>query len=372
MKRPALLFLLVLPAMIAAQEPVIIDHSCSDLSQIPIEWIENAKDYLHIGYGHTSHGSQLTSGMDAIESFYADGIYEWSHEGGPGELLLFEGAGYGSGYLELDCGYEGWADETREYLADHPECNVIIWSWCGQVNNVDVQSHYLEPMAQLEEEHPDVYFVYMTGHLEGEGPDGSLFMANQQIRDYCISSNKILFDFADIEKYDPDADFNYQEYYADDACNYTPPGGGSANWANDWLAANPEHELTQISQNCGSCAHSVSLNCVKKGIACWHLWARLAGWNGPAAITEQYAHPNDISIKIYPNPAKQHLNIILSESIFCNTVELWDIEGSQLFSQLVNQHKKEFYLADIDIPDGIYVVRIVGGDQIYQGRVCIN
>ena len=41
-----------------------------------------------------------------------------------------------------------------------------------------------------------------------------------------VHSNKILYDFADIEKYSPDADTNFQEYYADDACDYNHPSGG--------------------------------------------------------------------------------------------------------------------------------------------------
>jgi len=40
-----------------------------DLKSIPIEWIEEAKKSLNIAYGHTSHGSQLTSGM-ANRCFY--------------------------------------------------------------------------------------------------------------------------------------------------------------------------------------------------------------------------------------------------------------------------------------------------------------
>ncbi len=126
-----------------AQEPVIIDHTCDDLLSIPSEWIEAAKDNLWIGYGHTSHGSQLTSGMNAVESYYNDGTYNWSHEGGEGLLHMFEGDGYGDGYLDHDCGYPGWDDETREYLDLFPDCNVIMWSWCGQVNSVDLPSHYL-------------------------------------------------------------------------------------------------------------------------------------------------------------------------------------------------------------------------------------
>ncbi|MFH1049305.1 MAG: T9SS type A sorting domain-containing protein [bacterium] len=257
---------------------IIIDHNCINLADIPDQWIDSAKANLHIGYGHTSHGSQLASGMDALESYYTNGKYNWSHSGGAGELHMFEGDGYGSGYLDHDCGYTSWVAETREYLDNFPTCNVIIWSWCGQVNDVNLTTHYLEPMTQLESDYPNVKFVYMTGHLEGLGPDGSLYHANQQIRDYCNNNNKILFDFADIEKYTPDCDTNFQQYYANDACDYNHPQGGTRNWANNWLGNHPGDVLTQISQYCSSCAHSVSLNCTKKGIACWFLWARLAGW----------------------------------------------------------------------------------------------
>jgi hypothetical protein len=178
----------------------IIDHTCINLKSIPMEWIETAKENLHIGYGHTSHGSQLTSGMSAIENHFTDGTYNWSHDGSNGSLHLFEGDGYGEGYLDHDVGYPQWYDETREYLNTFPETNVIIWSWCGQVGYTNLQSHYFDQMELLETAYPGVKFVYMTGHLNGEGPDGSIKTANDQIRDYCTNNAKILFDFADIEK----------------------------------------------------------------------------------------------------------------------------------------------------------------------------
>ncbi|MFC2130474.1 T9SS type A sorting domain-containing protein [Bacteroidota bacterium] len=279
MKKTTLfLIALIFPVLCFSQSAIIIDHNSIDLTDIPDRWIDSAKANLFIGYGHTSHGSQLASGMNALESYYSNGKYDWSHSGGAGELHLFEGDGYGEGYLDHDCGYTGWDDETREYLDGFPDCNVIIWSWCGQVNDVNLETHYFEPMEDLESDYPYVKFVYMTGHLEGLGPDGSLYQANQQIRDYCNQNNKILFDFADMEKYTPDLDTNFQNYNANDACNYNHPEGGERNWANNWLGNYPSHLLTQISQYCSSCAHSVSLNCTKKGIACWFLWARLAGW----------------------------------------------------------------------------------------------
>lgn len=66
-----ILFTLTLSYSIG-QSPIIIDHNCIELNTIPTEWIIKAKDDLHIGYGHTSHGSQLISGMNAIEEYFSN------------------------------------------------------------------------------------------------------------------------------------------------------------------------------------------------------------------------------------------------------------------------------------------------------------
>ncbi|PLW99388.1 MAG: hypothetical protein C0593_03290 [Marinilabiliales bacterium] len=344
-----LFFLFAFADRATAQEPVIIDHSCINLESVPVEWIGAAKENLWIGYGHTSHGSQLISGMNALESYFENGLYDWSHDGGEGKLHLFEGDGYGDGYLDHDCGYTGWDDETREYLDLFPECNVIIWSWCGQVNGVYLSSHYLQPMEQLEADYPDVTFVYMTGHLEGEGPEGSLYIANQEIRDYCSENDKILFDFADIEKYSPEADTNFQEYYANDECNYIHPAHGTKNWALDWLGFHQGEELELISQHCSSCAHSVSLNCVKKGIACWFLWARIAGWDGVNTGVHQSLSEN--VIKIYPNPATDMLYIETSRDI--ERVEIYDIHGREI------SNTNNLSISTTEFNNGIYILRFI-------------
>ena len=54
-------------------EPLIIDHTCTDITLIPQSAIEQAKSTLHIAYGHTSHGSQLTTGMDGLVAFADNG-----------------------------------------------------------------------------------------------------------------------------------------------------------------------------------------------------------------------------------------------------------------------------------------------------------
>jgi hypothetical protein len=265
---------------------IIIDHTCTDIRQIPQTAIENAKNTLHIGYGHTSHGSQITDGMSGLIQFannsgkglnLPDDIFAFNNGGTNGALDLEEGDGYGNGWLDHDCGYyPDWVNETREYLdaPSHSDVNVIMWSWCGQASHRSEQEMidtYLAPMTQLEAEYPEVTFVYMTGHADGSGLQGNLHQRNQQIRTYCRQNGKVLYDFYNIECYDPDGTY-YGDQNVNDQCNYN---GG--NWAIEWQNS---HTQGVDWYQCGS-AHSQPLNANQKAYAAWWLWARLAGWNGP-------------------------------------------------------------------------------------------
>ena len=167
--------------------PIIVNHQCTILADIPREAIQDAIDDLVIAFGHTSHGSQLVTGMDSLAAFVGDDIYSWSMDGSGGTLELRDKV------MPYDLGYESWEPDTRAYLNSHPEVNVIIWAWCGQVVHATEAyiDEYLADMTALEVDYPDVSFVYMTDHLVGWTYESNPFIRNQQIRDYCIANNKI-------------------------------------------------------------------------------------------------------------------------------------------------------------------------------------
>ncbi len=253
---------------------IIADHSCTDVSAIPEAAIENAKATLHIAYGHTSHGSQIVTGMTGLVGFLGD-LYGFN-DGGTGGALDLKDQPF-SGASDLgNPDRIAWAAATRAYLDAHPAINVVIWSWCGQVSSATEEDIdlYLDLMSGLEADYPGVRFVYMTGHLDGSGLTGNLHLRNEQIRAYCAAHDKVLYDFADIETYDPDGVW-YGDKIPNDACDYDTDANGTrdGNWAIEWQNAHPGEWYACTS------AHSQPLNANRKAYAAWWLWARLAGWH---------------------------------------------------------------------------------------------
>ena len=285
----------------ARTEPLIVDHTTDNINSIPQAWIEAAKENIHIAHGHTSHGSQISTGMSGLVAFangsgrglsLPENIFQYdpdSNNGGT-HLHYFEGSGYDvSGDLAYDVGYSEWVQRTYDYLGtvdtgtgkgtNHPEINVLMWSWCGQVSSIseaNLITHYLQPMAQLELDYPGITFIYMTGHADGTGENGNLHLRNQQIRQYVVDNNKVLFDFYDFDIYDPD-DVYYGDKAVKDTLEYDSDNDGlrDANWGQAWQAG---HTLGVDWYSTG-CAHSEAINCNQKAYAAWWLWTRLAGWD---------------------------------------------------------------------------------------------
>jgi len=299
-----ILFVLVaISSQMFFAQSTIIDHTCTDIEKIPESAIIQAKAMLHIAYGHTSHGSQLTTGMENLDQFMGGtGLYNWND--GPQD-----------GYLDIDDYFESgdlghtgdtaWATKTRTYLnnSNNSDVNVIIWSWCGGAsdNTMEGMQTYLDKMAQLELQYPNIKFVYMTGHLDGTGLSGNLHIRNEQIRDFCTTNEKILYDFADIESYNPDGVY-FGDKIPNDNCDFDTDDNGSrdANWATEWQESHTEG----VDWYDCSAAHSKPLNGNRKAYAAWWLWATLSGWNSTTdirAINNEFPVNFELS-QNHPNP----------------------------------------------------------------------
>ncbi|MCK5127015.1 MAG: T9SS type A sorting domain-containing protein [candidate division Zixibacteria bacterium] len=273
----------IMLVLVFLSQPVLAvicaDHNCiSEFEEIPADVITQIKNNYRIFYGHTSHGGQIVTGMDMIKA--ENGLFDFNN--GSGTLQMHE--------ISDDLGAGGdisWANITRGYL-DNPsyDFNVVIWSWCGGAGYTSVAgiNMYLNTYALLEAEYPDVTFVYMTGHLNGTGETDTIFRSNSLIRNFCADNDKVLFDFADIESYDPDGVYFIDET---DACN----------WCATWCQ-------THSCPTCDACAHSHCFNCYLKGKGFWWMMARLTGWTPVLAADEDEAVVPDAFYlgQNFPNP----------------------------------------------------------------------
>jgi len=262
-----LVLLLAAPAGAA----IIADHTgVAEFDQIPEEQFDEIRASYGVYYGHTSHGSQIMTGLNMLED--EDPVRY--------ERPFIRELGY-------DLGHHGdtvWVQQTHSALELYTDINVVMWSWCSGCsdNTEEGISIYLAAMEGLEAEYPQVTFIYMTGHLDGTGPDGNLYRSNNQIRDYCLTHDKVLYDFADIESWDPDG--NYYPYETD-ACN----------WCSDWCASNG-------CPGCGDCSHSHCFNCYLKGKGFWWMMARVQGWESPTPVNEVQQAPTVQLQQNHPNP----------------------------------------------------------------------
>lgn len=245
---------------------IIADHTSTDLNSIPDEWINKVKELINVHYCHTSHGSQIMTGLERLMngSFAGRVLKSQKYNYYPDNctmpdtteyLSMMDGqtySGYCETYVSPDLYWESTngLGLTRNMLNGH-NVNVSIFAWCSQLDYYSSSEveNYLHQISSLEEEYPEVIFVYMTGNAQSG--ERSRYDRNEQIRKYCRDNNKVLFDFADLD------------------CWYN----GQQNLESGIPLEHPHYNGDQAG-------HTTYESCENKAKAFWWLMARLAGWDG--------------------------------------------------------------------------------------------
>ncbi len=249
-------------------EPVIIDHTCTDLAEIPGEWIETAKKSIKCYYAHTSHGEQVTAGLREIaegNSGYAVTIQKKILSGKAGAVAILDNPYVGPGdYWQTKRGR--W--RTESIIKSFP-INISMWSWCGQAESYSAEQvqEYLDVLDSLQKACPGVVFVYMTGNAQQGGRKGyNRYLRNNQIRRWVrehSEKKRILFDFADLDSWWYNAATSTWEQSTYKYFN-----------GKEYLNIPIEHPRHHGHER----AHTTLKSCRQKGKAAWWMFARLAGW----------------------------------------------------------------------------------------------
>ena len=363
---------------------LIIGHNqahLEDLKSIPLEWIDSAKANLQIAYWRTSHGGQVLAGMNVLDAFMGgNGIYKREAEKNEGSLYVQ------SQFGDLSAGEDSWPQTTRDFLYDpaNQEINVIMWAWCQIVgHDGDQDPGYASKMEGLISEYGPggtkilsgertvpVQFVFMTGHLNGQGEEGRTNQINTYIRNHCVANNRILYDFADIESYDPDDNY-FLDDYCDDGCNYLVNGERTGNWAEEWVVGkvkmDGEDDIAHNEPNGGqwfqsSAEHSHPLSANKKAYAAWYMFARIAGWEGDTSnqttLISSYNKSADIRrIKVFPNPSSGFIQV-QGDIKFPSAMRIYNMTGRLIREERLVSGDQQVDVSGLQ--DGLFIIRLTG------------
>jgi hypothetical protein len=346
------IFLLLILACFASMgivrtEPLIIDHDCTNLSVIPMNWIDSVQAKCRLHYAHTSHGQQLLTGVERIElddERYSVNVGYCELPTEAGAFRIFNGQESSIGdYITPDLYWQthDGMNYTRDVLHYNPTINYSMWCWCTQLDSYtesDVQE-YLDSMQSLEAEFPLVQFIYFIGNAQATDADG--WNRNEraiQIRNFCISNNKVLYDFADLDSW-----FDGEQH------TYTYGG--------DIVPAEHPHYYGDESD------HTTFESCENKGRAFWWMMACLVGCPViPGVFEGTNATPTVFSITTFPNPFNSSCKIVAPEN---SRIEIFDLKGNKV----ADISGTSMWKPAENLHSGIYSIKAFSGNCVAISKV---
>lgn len=281
------------PEIIPGKETVIANETVaseSTLRSIPDQYIDAARNNLHIAYQHTSHGTHLSYGMFGLPGFKTgdEDKFAITNNNPQDDKLDFRDyamASYaeaGQDASDLSRNETAFIQATRNYLndPDNAEINVVIWSWCNIAGH-DVENNYLPGMQSLINEYESVSFIFMTGHANKDSNVGEGKPKNQAdlIIDYCKENKFYCLDYYGIDTHDMAG--NYWEDAGDDG-NSSSGGNYYAEWqASSGLGTGYYENRSSPGGSVTYGAHNTQhITANRKAYAMWYILARVAGWDG--------------------------------------------------------------------------------------------
>jgi len=170
----------------AQAQTIKADHTTVDVSAIPAAGVAAARA-LRMSFSHASVGGNIWSGLAtlAVDSTYAFPNWKDNDRGNPGwEAKITQ--------------FETWV------AANASQFDVFQNKFCYIDPAVDFAT-YRDSMNKLATTYPSKIFVWWTIPITTDDADNAKRQSfNRQVRDYCKSNDKPLFDIADIESHKAD------------------------------------------------------------------------------------------------------------------------------------------------------------------------